>query len=79
MATKSAPSTKFAFDSTKPLKTGFLHKQGAKVSHKFKKRFFVLYPGFLVYYEEEQKWRFDLTVGGLGVSWLSLPACRLHN
>lgn len=50
----------FAFDLTKPLKHGILMKQGA--FHKaFKNREFVLYPGFLVYYDNESTWRLDLT------------------
>ena len=44
-------------------------KQGA-FNRAFKNRVFVLYPGFLVYYENETKWRLDLTKGEtLGVSW----------
>ncbi len=61
------PKTKFSFDVDKPLKNGFLRKQGYSLKH-FKERFFVLYPNFLVYYEEVSKWQFDKTVGGLGVS-----------
>lgn len=58
----------FAFDLSRPLKRGILFKQGA--FHKaFKNRDFILYPGFLVYYENENKWRLDLTKGEtLGVS-----------
>lgn len=58
----------FAFDLSKPLLKGTLLKQGAL--HKaFKSREFVVYPGFLVYYDNESKWRLDLTKGEtLGVS-----------
>lgn len=58
----------FAFDLSKPVRKGMLLKQGAL--HKaFKHRYFVLYPGFLVYYSEEGRWRFDVTRGEtLGVS-----------
>ena len=58
----------FAFELSKPNKRGTLMKQGAL--HKaFKYRFFVLYPGFLVYYDTENKWKVDLAKGEtLGVS-----------
>ena len=57
----------FAFDLSHPIKKGVLLKQGA--FHKaFKYRFFLVYPGFLVYYEQESKWLLDLTKGDtLGV------------
>lgn len=61
------PKTKFAFDESKPLKNGYLEKQGKKLKT-MKRRFFVLYPNFLVYYAAIEKWQYDLTVGGLGVS-----------
>ncbi len=69
MATRIAPrSSTFAFDLKKPLKQGFLLKQG-QLHRAFKNRFFVLYPGFLVYYADQNKWKFDLTKGEtLGVS-----------
>ena len=75
MATQARRGT-FAFDLSKPQKKGILLKQGQR--HKaFKHRLFVLYPGFLVYYEDETKWRFDLTKGEtLGVS-LSLSRLKL--
>lgn len=58
----------FAFELSKPSKRGMLMKQGSL--HKaFKYRYFVLYPGFLVYYESENKWKMDLAKGEtLGVS-----------
>lgn len=66
----AAPPRKgtFAFDLSKPLKKGQLLKQGAL--HKaFKHRLFIIYPGFMVYYENETKWKLDLTKGEtLGVS-----------
>lgn len=52
----------FAFDVAKPLKKGALLKQGA-VNKSFKTREFVLYPGFLVYYDSDSKWRLDLLKG----------------
>ena len=52
----------FSFDLFQPIKKGVLLKQGA-VHTAFKYRFFVLYPGFFVYYEKESKWRQDLTKG----------------
>lgn len=64
------PKTKFTFDESKPIKNGFLDKQGEKLKS-MKKRFFVLYPNFLVYYADIDKWQYDLTVGGLSVSSLS--------
>ncbi len=62
----------FAFDLSKPVKKGTLLKQGS-FHRAFKSREFVLYPGFLVYYDSENKWRLDLTKGEtLGVS------CCMH-
>ena len=61
------PQLKLAFDIEKPIKIGFLSKQG-KTHKSFKQRFFVLYTNFLVYYTDEKKWKFDKTVGNLGVS-----------
>lgn len=60
---KAAPrKPTFGFDLSKPTKKGVLLKQGQY--HKaFKYRFFVLYPGFLVYYEDERKWKCDVTRG----------------
>lgn len=60
------PNLKLAFDIEKPIKIGFLLKQG-KTLKKFKSRFFVLYKNYLVYYDEDTKWQFDKTVGNLGV------------
>ena len=66
----------FAFELSKPTKKGILLKQGAL--HKaFKYRYFVLYPGFLVYYDSEHKWRVDLAKGEtLGVSFTFLLPLR---
>ena len=61
------PQLKLAFNIEKPIKIGFLSKQG-KTNKSFKQRFFVLYTNFLVYYSDERKWQFDKTVGNLGVS-----------
>ena len=58
----------FAFDLSRPLKKGTLLKQGG-IHKAFKHRFFVLYPGFLVYYDDATKWKLDMTRGEtLGVS-----------
>ena len=67
MAARGRKGT-FAFDLSHPVKKGVLLKQGA--FHKaFKYRFFLVYPGFLVYYDQESKWLLDLTKGEtLGVS-----------
>ena len=65
--TAHQPNLKLAFDIEKPLKIGFLAKQG-KTHKTFKQRFFVLYKNFLVYYADERKWQYDKTVGNLGVS-----------
>lgn len=57
----------FGFDLTKPLRGGWLLKQGG--SHKaFKKRFFVLYPGFLIYYSSPDKYKYDVARSTLAVS-----------
>jgi hypothetical protein len=63
----------FAFELSKPSKRGTLMKQGSL--HKaFKYRYFVLYPGFLVYYDTETKWKVDLAKGEtLGVRRLAGP------
>lgn len=57
----------FPFDVRKPIRCGFLMKMRAK-RKSFKRCFFVLYKGFLVYYEDDTKWKFDTTKGDtLGV------------
>ena len=56
------PPRKFAFNLNKPIMTGRMLKQGGL--HKaFKERFFILYPGFLVYYDAETTWKYDLQRG----------------
>lgn len=58
--------SKVLFDYTKPELHGYLYKQGAL--HKaFKKRYFVLYPGYLVYYTDETKYRSDVAKNTLEV------------
>lgn len=66
----------FAFELSRPSKKGTLMKQGAWHTA-FKYRYFVLYPGFLVYYDSENKWKVDIARGEtLGVSVTSLqPRC----
>ena len=61
------PKTKLEFDIEKPIKYGYLGKQG-KTLKNIKERFFVVYPNYLVYYSDATKWKFDLTVGSLHVS-----------
>lgn len=62
----------FAFELSKPCKKGTLMKQGAWHTA-FKYRYFVLYPGFLVYYDSENKWKVDIAKGEtLGVSVMLL-------
>ena len=67
MATsKSVVRSKVLFDYTKPELHGYLYKQGAL--HKaFKKRYFVLYPGYLVYYVDEAKYVTDVAKKSLQV------------
>lgn len=58
----------FAFELSKPSKKGMLMKQGS-IHKAFKYRYFILYPGFLVYYDTETKWKVDIAKGEtLGVS-----------
>ena len=59
---KPAKAKGLGFDLSKPIKHGLLLKQGA-LHRAFKQRLFVLYPGFLVYYEDQPKWRLDVTRG----------------
>ena len=77
MASKGRPSSKFSFDVTKPIKIGFLNKQW-KSGSRFKRRFFVVYPGFLVYYDEDTKWRLDYSKGDtLEVRECETPCCYI--
>jgi hypothetical protein len=55
------PQAKVRINFKEPLKTGFLSKAG-KTNKSFKNRFFVLYKNFLVYYDDETKWKRDVTV-----------------
>ncbi|KAL5477420.1 hypothetical protein EMCRGX_G024218 [Ephydatia muelleri] len=48
----------FKFDLATPLLTGTLSKKGR--TGIFKKRFFVLYPDFLVYYNDSRTWHSDV-------------------
>lgn len=70
MASKSAaghklhapqPQAKVKINYKEPLKTGFLFKSG-KTNKSFKNRFFALYKNFLVYYDDDIKWKRDITV-----------------
>ena len=68
----------FNFDLRKPQRTGYMLKQG-RLHRVFKRRFFVLYPGFLVYYEDDIKWKSDLAKGDtLGVSAFASCAVCMH-
>ncbi len=60
------PQAKVKINYQEPKKTGFLQKAG-KTNKSFKNRFFVLYKNFLVYYDDEQKWKRDITVDRLEV------------
>lgn len=64
------PQAKVRINFKEPLKTGFLSKAGGKSSKSYKNRFFVLYKNFLVYYDDEIKWKRDITVERLEVSKL---------
>lgn len=64
----------FGFDLNKPLRGGWLLKQGG--SHKaFKKRFFVLYPGFLIYYSSPEKYKYDVARSTLAVGRSARTVC----
>jgi hypothetical protein len=63
MATSAQPKRKFAFDLAKPLMRGPLQKQGEILGVIYKQRYFVLYPGFLVYYDDKDTWKYDLQRG----------------
>ena len=55
----------FKFDLASPLLTGALSKQGH--TKMFSKRFFVLYPDFLVYYNDSCTWQSDVWRRSLSV------------
>ena len=60
-------SKPFTFSLGTPLLKGNLLKQGG-FGKLFKKRYFVLYPGFLVYYNDVVAWKTDVARGDtLGV------------
>lgn len=64
------PQAKIKIDYKDPKKTGFLYKAG-KTNKSLKNRFFVLYKNFLVYYDDETKWKRDITVERMEVSRLA--------
>ena len=68
------PQAKIKINYKEPLKTGFLQKAGGKANKGFKNRFFVLYKNFMVYYDDEVKWKRDITVERLEVSACCRPA-----
>ncbi len=55
------PKTKLGFDIAKPILIGHLRKQGEKGIKTLKRRFFALYPNFLVYYTDPVLWESDKT------------------
>ena len=61
------PQAKVRINFKEPVKTGFLSKAG-KSNKSFKNRFFVLYKNFLLYYDDETKWKRDVTVERMEVS-----------
>ena len=67
----------FKFDLGTPLVTGTLSKQGR--ARMFNKRFFVLYPDFLVYYNDSCTWQSDVwrrsLSGRLGAVYLKNATC----
>lgn len=72
------PKTKLGFDISTPLMAGHLRKQGEKGIKSFKRRFFVLYPNFLVYYADSVDWESDKTYQAFRVSlliWPSVSCC----
>ena len=53
-------------DPTGPLHSGHLYKKtGGQLA--FNKRYFVLYPKVLIYYEHEESYKKDVAKGSLGV------------
>lgn len=65
MATKKLhapqPQAKVKINFKEPRKTGYLKKAG-KTNSSYKNRFFALYKHFLVYYDDDTKWKRDCTV-----------------
>lgn len=62
------PKTKLGFEISKPIQIGHLRKLGEKGLKSFKRRFFVLYPNFLVYYADAVDWESDKTFQAFRVS-----------
>ena len=58
----------------KPLLTGYMFKQ-SHVLDVFNKRFFVLYPGYLVYYVKMHDWNSDVAKNTLQVSAVVVFDC----
>lgn len=59
----------------KPLLTGYMFKQ-SHILDVFNKRFFVLYPGYLVYYVKMQDWNSDVARNTLQVSASVKRGCK---
>ena len=81
------PQAKIKVDFKSPRKTGFLTKAGGKTNKSsFKSRFFALYKNFLVYYDDETKWKRDITVermevikscGSIYITGVSAITCQV--
>ena len=72
----ATPKRRFAFDLRKPIMRGNLSKQGG-FHRAFKQRYFILYPGFLVYYDHPDTWKYDLQRGEtLGVRILYISVSK---
>lgn len=54
-------------DLKKPLHEGYMYKQ-AHTHHGFNLRYFALYPGVLLYFQDDSDYKRDVKKGSLGVS-----------
>ncbi len=78
MSHSPKPSKKSLLDSldlTKPLYSGVMYKQSHIPPKNFNKRFFVLFPKILVYYDTEKDFKRDVASRTLAVSTL-MPGAR---
>ena len=71
MATRKSLLEKL--DLHHPLHTGYLYKQAHVPPKNFNKRFFVLFPKVLVYYDNEKEFGRDVTSRTLAVSLTYTP------
>ena len=58
----------FRFPLDAPALTGILLKQGDFGLHQ-RKKFVILYPSFLVFYDDAERWKLDVKSGTLSVSF----------